>query len=103
MNAPSTRREPTIKRRATSNPLADIDEHERDDEDVLSNPKVTFRLQASCEKLKKILSANSKTPLNAESIMNDIDASSKLTREEYESLIADVLERIPAPIQAALD
>jgi chitin synthase len=36
MRAPSTRRKNTIKRRATSNPLADIDEHERDDEETLA-------------------------------------------------------------------
>ncbi|EIN11850.1 HSP70-domain-containing protein, partial [Punctularia strigosozonata HHB-11173 SS5] len=71
--------------------------------DVMSNPKATFRLQASCEKLKKILSANSEAPLNVESIMNDIDATSKLTREEYEAFIGELLDRILAPIQAALD
>ncbi|KAK0505321.1 heat shock protein 70 family [Armillaria luteobubalina] len=70
--------------------------------DVLSNPKGTFRLAAGCERLKKVLSANAEAPLNIESIMNDIDASSKLTREEYENLIASVLDRIPAPLQRAL-
>ncbi|KAL0957003.1 hypothetical protein HGRIS_003104 [Hohenbuehelia grisea] len=71
--------------------------------DVLSNPKATFRLAAGCEKLKKILSANSEGPLNVESIMNDIDASSKLTREELEGLIQPVLDRIVAPLQRALE
>jgi heat shock protein 4 len=70
--------------------------------DVLSNPKATFRLYASAEKLKKILSANYEAPLSVESIMNDIDASSKLSREDYEQLIAGVLDRIPAPLQQAL-
>lgn len=70
--------------------------------DVLSNPKASFRLQASAEKLKKILSANSEAPLSVESIMNDIDASSKLGREEYEALISGVLDRIPGPLQQAL-
>ncbi|KAF9031945.1 heat shock protein 70 [Hymenopellis radicata] len=70
--------------------------------DVLSNPKATFRLTAGCERLKKVLSANAEAPLNIESIMNDIDAASKLTREEYEGLIADVLERIPAPLERAV-
>ena len=70
--------------------------------DVLSNQKATFRLAAGCEKLKKILSANAEAPLNVESIMNDIDASSKLTRDELESLIADVLGRITAPIETAI-
>ena len=70
--------------------------------DVLSNPKATFRLAAGCEKLKKVLSANAEAPLNVESIMNDIDASSKLTRIEFEGLVADVLSRVQAPIQQAL-
>lgn len=70
--------------------------------DVLSNPKGTFRLAVGCDKLKKVLSANTEAPLNVESIMNDIDASSKLTREEYESLITNVLDRIPAPLAQVL-
>lgn len=70
--------------------------------DVLSNPKAVFRLTAACEKLKKVLSANAEAPINVENIMNDVDASSKLTREEYETLIAGVLERIAQPIHNAL-
>lgn len=70
--------------------------------DVLSNPKAIFRLQAAAEKLKKVLSANSEAPLNVESIMNDIDASSKLTREQLEELMSGVLDRIEAPIKQAL-
>ncbi|KAF8271318.1 heat shock protein 70 family [Lactarius quietus] len=71
--------------------------------DVLSNPKATFRLYAAAEKLKKVLSANAEAPLSVESIMNDIDASSRLTRDHYEELIAEVLNRIPEPINRALD
>ncbi|KAG9316884.1 heat shock protein 70 family [Chiua virens] len=70
--------------------------------DVLSNPKATFRLAVGCERLKKILSANIEAPLSVESIMNDVDASSKLTRDAYEELIAPVLDRIAIPIQQAL-
>ena len=70
--------------------------------DVLSNPKATFRLSAGCEKLKKVLSANSEAPLSVESIMNDIDASSRLTREQLESLIDDVLVRIEPVIHRAI-
>lgn len=70
--------------------------------DVLSSPKAVFRLAAACEKLKKVLSANAEAPINVENIMNDVDASSKLTRDEYETLIAGVLDRIAHPIQVAL-
>ncbi|KAF5346723.1 hypothetical protein D9756_010386 [Leucocoprinus leucothites] len=70
--------------------------------DVMSSPKACFRLGASCEKLKKVLSANSESPLNVESIMNDIDASSKLTREQLESLIVPLLDAVEAPIHRAI-
>jgi heat shock protein 4 len=70
--------------------------------DVLANPKATFRLQAACEKLKKVLSANSDAPLNVESIMNDVDAAGKLSRDQLEELVAGVLARIPVPIEVAL-
>ncbi|EGO00373.1 hypothetical protein SERLA73DRAFT_89344 [Serpula lacrymans var. lacrymans S7.3] len=70
--------------------------------DVLSSPKAMFRLAVGCERLKKVLSANSEAPLNVESIMNDIDASSKLSRETYEGLLTDVLSRVGTPIKQAL-
>ncbi|GAA6056628.1 hypothetical protein JCM3770_006363 [Rhodotorula araucariae] len=70
--------------------------------DVLSNKKATFRLSAAVEKLKKILSANPLAPLSVESIMNDIDASSTMEREQFEELIAPLLERATAPLEAAL-
>ncbi|KAF8903882.1 heat shock protein 70 family [Gymnopilus junonius] len=70
--------------------------------DVMSNAKASFRLTAGCEKLKKVLSANAEGVLNVESIVTDVDATSKLTREELEGLISHLLDRIPAPIQRAL-
>ncbi|RXW24318.1 hypothetical protein EST38_g1518 [Candolleomyces aberdarensis] len=70
--------------------------------DVMSNPKAVFRLTAGCEKLKKVLSANSESVINVESIMNDIDANSKLSREELEELIKPQLEGVTAPIHEAI-
>lgn len=70
--------------------------------DVFSNPKATFRLAAGCERLKKVLSANTLAQLNVESLMNDIDAASQLKRDEFESLIAPYLERVNGPLDAAL-
>lgn len=62
-----------------------------------------FRLLVAVEKLKKILSANALAPLSVESIMDDIDASSQLSREAFEELIAPLLDRTVVPLQAALD
>lgn len=71
--------------------------------DVQSSPKGIFRLTAGCEKLKKVLSANAEGPINVESIMTDVDASSKLSREELEGLIGEVLDRITPTIHRALE
>lgn len=70
--------------------------------DVRSNKKALFRLSAAVEKLKKILSANAVAPLSVESIMEDIDASSALKREDFEALIAPLLERTISPLERAL-
>ncbi|KAF8525524.1 heat shock protein [Hysterangium stoloniferum] len=69
---------------------------------VLGNDKATFRLATQVERLKKILSANTEGTLSVESIMNDVDASSKLTREQMEQLISGPLDRIVGPLQQAL-
>jgi heat shock protein 4 len=50
-------------------------------------------------------SANAEALLSVESIMNDVDASLRLTREQYEQLIGGVLDRtgILAPLQRAVE
>lgn len=70
--------------------------------DVKSNPKALHRVYAGVEKVKKILSANMAAPLNIESVMNDIDVSAMLKREELEDLVTPVLARLTAPLERAL-
>ena len=71
--------------------------------DVRTNPKALFRARAACERLKKVLSANSEAALNIESLMNDIDVSTRMARAEFEDLIKPALERMEGPMQQALD
>ncbi|PKI84710.1 adenyl-nucleotide exchange factor sse1 [Malassezia vespertilionis] len=71
--------------------------------EVFSNPKAITRLAAGCERLKKVLSANSVAQLNVESLMNDIDVSAQFKREQFEELIAPYLERIDSPLNIALE
>lgn len=48
---------------------------------VRDNPRAVLRLYQECEKLKKLMSANSSDlPLNIECFMNDIDVSSRMNR-----------------------
>lgn len=70
--------------------------------DVRENPKAYYRVLTAAEKLKKVLSANTQAPFNIESVMNDVDVSSSLTREELEELVQPLLAKLNVPIEAAL-
>lgn len=70
--------------------------------DVRENPKAFYRLLTAAERLKKVLSANTQAPLNVESIMNDVDVSSSLTRDELEEYVQPLLNRVHLPIETAL-
>lgn len=70
--------------------------------DCFASPKAIFRLTAGCERLKKVLSANTEAPINVESLVPDVDANGSLTREEFEKLIAPLLNRFNGPLEAAL-
>ncbi|XP_077080912.1 heat shock 70 kDa protein 4a isoform X1 [Siphateles boraxobius] len=72
--------------------------------DVRSKPRALVRLYQECEKLKKLMSANSSDlPLNIECFMNDIDVSSKLNRAKFEELCAGLLARVENPLRSIMD
>ncbi|XAR53786.1 hypothetical protein NMG60_11022468 [Bertholletia excelsa] len=71
--------------------------------DVYSSPRASIRLRASCEKLKKVLSANVEAPLNIECLMDEKDVKGFIKREDFEKLSLDLLERISIPCRKALD
>ncbi|KAK9476951.1 heat shock protein 70 family [Lipomyces japonicus] len=70
--------------------------------DVRESPKAYSRVLTQVERLKKVLSANAVAPLNIESVLNDIDVSSALKREEFEELAKPFLDRLIAPIEQAI-
>ena len=49
--------------------------------------------------LKKVLSSIPETVLNVECLMNDVDVSSRMTRELFEEKSASILERVKLPLQ----
>uniref|UniRef100_H3CU62 Heat shock protein 4b n=1 Tax=Tetraodon nigroviridis TaxID=99883 RepID=H3CU62_TETNG len=73
--------------------------------DVKSKPRALVRLYQECEKLKKLMSANSSDlPLNIECFMNDIDVSGKMnSRGQFEDMCADLLARVEPPLQSLLE
>lgn len=70
--------------------------------DIKTHPKALVRVHAAAEKLKKILSANLQAPVNIESLMNDVDVSTMMTREDLEGLVEPLLKRVHLPLEAAL-
>ena len=48
--------------------------------DVKSKPKALLRLRTACERVKKVLSANSVAAFAVENITDDIDVRSQLSR-----------------------
>ncbi|ORY64900.1 hsp88-like protein [Pseudomassariella vexata] len=70
--------------------------------DIKTNPKAMVRVDAAAEKLKKILSANQQAPINIESLMNDIDVTAMITREEFEAMIEPLLQKVTVPLEQAL-
>uniref|UniRef100_A0A672GJK5 Heat shock 70 kDa protein 4-like n=1 Tax=Salarias fasciatus TaxID=181472 RepID=A0A672GJK5_SALFA len=72
--------------------------------DVKSKPRALIRLYQECEKLKKLMSANSSDlPLNIECFMNDIDVSSKLNRGQFEEMCAGLLAKVEGPLRSVME
>lgn len=70
--------------------------------DITTHGRAMARTIAAAEKTKKILSANQQSPVNIESLMNDIDATSMITRQEFEAMIEPLLARAHLPLEQAL-
>ena len=70
--------------------------------DIFTNPKAITRVAAACEKLKKILSANAQAPISIESLMNDVDVSGQLKRDDLEALLQPLLDRVTVPLEEVL-
>ena len=70
--------------------------------DIYTNPKAIVRVATACEKLKKVLSANAQAPISIESLMNDVDVSGSLKRDDLEALLQPLLDRVIIPLEQAL-
>ncbi|KAF9236795.1 Hsp70 protein-domain-containing protein [Melanogaster broomeanus] len=66
------------------------------------NPCNIMFINLAVSDSRKFSQPNTEAPLNIESIMNNINASSKFSHDEYEQLIAPVLKCISGPLEPAL-
>jgi len=63
--------------------------------DARKNPRAFLRLLAECEKMKKLMSANAtELPLNIECLMDDVDVTARMKRDDFEALCDDLFVRI---------
>ncbi|KAI3686832.1 hypothetical protein L1987_80521 [Smallanthus sonchifolius] len=65
--------------------------------DAYSSSHSFLRLRASCEKLKNVLSANAEAEFTIKCLVGDTDVKGVITREEFEILSLELLERIVVP------
>lgn len=70
--------------------------------DVRENPRAMAKLLREANRLKTVLSANVDHMAQIEGLMDDVDFKAKVTRVEFEKLCADLFERVPGPVQQAL-
>uniref|UniRef100_A0A287BGS6 Hypoxia up-regulated protein 1 n=1 Tax=Sus scrofa TaxID=9823 RepID=A0A287BGS6_PIG len=70
--------------------------------DVRENPRAMAKLLREANRLKTVLSANADHMAQIEGLMDDVDFKAKVTRAEFEDLCADLFERVPGPVQQAL-
>lgn len=70
--------------------------------DVYCNARACIRLRSSCEKLKKVLSANAEAPFSIECLMEEKDVKGFIKREEFERLSSSLLEMVLEPCKKAV-
>ncbi|XP_044404029.1 heat shock 70 kDa protein 17 [Triticum urartu] len=71
-------------------------------DDIRQSPKAMAKLKKQVKRTKEILSANTAAPISVESLYNDIDFRSTITREKFEELCADLWEQALTPIKDVL-
>jgi heat shock protein 4 len=71
---------------------------------VRNNKKAVLKLQAAAEKAKKTLSPAgvNEANISVECLAEDMDLNAVLTREEFESRAATLVDKLRAPIEVAL-
>ncbi|CAL9771069.1 unnamed protein product [Musa acuminata subsp. burmannicoides] len=70
--------------------------------DVRTSPKAMGKLKKQVKRTKEILSANTVAPISVESIYDDLDFRSTISREKFEELCADLWERALVPLKEVL-
>ncbi|CAL1385877.1 unnamed protein product [Linum trigynum] len=70
--------------------------------DVRKSPKAMAKLKKQVKRTKEILSANTAAPISVESLYDDRDFRSSITREKFEELCGDLWDRSLVPIKEVI-
>ncbi|KAH7658646.1 Heat shock protein 70 family protein [Dioscorea alata] len=70
--------------------------------DVRKSPKAMAKLKKQVKRTKEILSANTVAPISVESLYDDVDFRSTISREKFEELCADLWEQSLVPVKEVL-
>ncbi|XP_055936976.1 hypoxia up-regulated protein 1-like [Argiope bruennichi] len=70
--------------------------------DVFTNKRAMAKLLKEAGRVKKVLSANSDHIAQVESLLDDKDFKTPMSRAEFEELCSDLFERVTKPVEAAL-
>ncbi|PIN20377.1 Molecular chaperones GRP170/SIL1, HSP70 superfamily [Handroanthus impetiginosus] len=70
--------------------------------DIRTSPKAMAKLKKQVKRTKEILSANMMAPISVESLYDDRDFRSTITREKFEELCEDLWEKALVPIKEVL-
>nr|GEV81823.1 heat shock 70 kDa protein 17 [Tanacetum cinerariifolium] len=70
--------------------------------DVRQFPKAMAKLKKQVKRTKEILSANTAAPISVESLLDDRDFRSTITRQKFEELCEDLWERSVIPLKEVL-
>lgn len=70
--------------------------------DVRKSPKSMAKLKKQVKRTKEILSANTMAPISVESLYDDRDFRSSITRQKFEELCEDLWERSLVPLKELL-
>ncbi|KAL3265417.1 hypothetical protein HHI36_009621 [Cryptolaemus montrouzieri] len=70
--------------------------------DVFKNPRAMAKLFKEAGRLKNVLSANAQHYAQIEGLLDEEDFKVSVTRQEFEDLIPDLLERVAKPVEQAL-
>ncbi|KAK4429197.1 Heat shock protein 17 [Sesamum alatum] len=71
--------------------------------DIRNSPKSMAKLKKQVKRTKEILSANMMAPISVESLYDDRDFRSTITREKFEELCEDLWEKALVPLKEVLN